>query len=170
MTLNINGKIIPLKIGLKGSILLNQEPNLNVETNPDFVLYCALIANDPSITVDDLRDIPAGHRIELAREILTWPRPTTEKVKELYSWAVGEIGISPADAWAMTEEEIDLAYEGYAHRQELTANLMLLVLKKAKHNAWDNIELVEDKGYRVGTDKERLEVFANLGICQEELI
>ena len=85
MTLNINGKIIPLKIGLKGSILLNQEPNLNVETNPDFVLYCALIANDPSITVDDLRAIPAGDRIELAREILTWPRPTAEKVKELYS-------------------------------------------------------------------------------------
>ena len=47
---------------------------------------------------------------------------------------------------------------------------MLIVMKKAKHNAWDNIELVEDKGYQVGTDKERLEVFANLGICQEELI
>lgn len=166
--LNINGQTIPLKIGLKGSMLLNQEPNLNVETNPDFVLYCALLANHPSITVNDLRDIPAGDRIELAREILTWPRPSNEKIKELYTWAVGEIGISPTEAWAMTEEEIDLAYEGYAHRQELTANLTLWVLHKARLNDWKNIQLVEDKGYTVGDERERLEIFTNLGISQEE--
>lgn len=151
-------------------MLLNGKPNLNVEENADFILYCALLSNEPRITLNDLRDIPAGQRVQLARELLAEPRPTNEKINDLYLQAVGEIGISPNDVWSMTEEEIDLAYEGYAHRQELTANLMLLVLKKAKHNAWDNIELVEDKGYRVGTDKERLEVFANLGICQEELI
>jgi hypothetical protein len=64
----------------------------------------------------------------------------------------------------MTEEEITLAYEGYMKRQELTANLMLLALRKASNRAWSEIRLLEDKGYSIGTEEERLAVFANLKI------
>lgn len=163
-TLEINGKIIPLKIGLKGSMLLNGKPNLNVEENADFILYCALLSNEPLITLNDLRGIPAGERKELAHEILMWPRPSDEKIKDLYQWAVGEIGITPSEAWSMTEEEIDSAYEGYAHRQEFTANLMLLALRKASNKSWSNIQITEDRGYKIGTEQERSEVFATLGI------
>jgi hypothetical protein len=69
--LEINGKIVPLKIGLKGSMLLNGKPNLNVEENADFILYCALLSNEPLITLNDLREcnIPASERIELAYEL-----------------------------------------------------------------------------------------------------
>lgn len=145
-------------------MLLNGKPNLNVEENADFILYCALLSNEPRITLNDLRDIPAGQRVQLARELLAEPRPTNEKINDLYLQAVGEVGVSPNDVWSMTEEEIDLAYEGYIHKQELSANLILLVLHKAQNKSWNNIQLLEDRGYSVGTEAERLEVFSNLGI------
>lgn len=147
-------------------MLLNEIPNLNVEENTDFIIYCALLANMPSISLKDLRecDIPAGQRIELAREILAEPRLTNEKINDLYLDAVGEIGISPNEVWSMTEEEINLAYEGYVHRQEFQANLMLLALHKAQNQSWANIQILEDRGYSIGSEEERREVFSNLGI------
>lgn len=145
-------------------MLLNGKPNLNVEENADFILYCALLSNEPRITLNDLRDIPAGQRIELAREILAEPRLTNEKINDLYLDAVGEIGISPNEVWSMTEEEINLAYEGYVHRQEFQANLMLLALHKAQSQSWANIQILEDRGYSIGSEEERREVLSNLGI------
>ena len=145
-------------------MLLNGKPNLNVEENADFILYCALLSNEPRITLNDLRDIPAGQRIELAREILAEPRLTNEKINDLYLDAVGEIGISPNEVWSMTEEEINLAYEGYVHRQEFQANLMLLALHKAQNQSWANIQILEDRGYSIGSEEERREVFSNRGI------
>lgn len=165
-TLEVNGKLIPLKIGLKSLMLLNETPNLRAEENADFILYCILLSNDPNIKMDDLRGLTlsAGDRVKLARELLEQPRPTTEQINSLYCSAVGEIGISPEAVWSMTEEEITLAYEGYMKRQELTANLMLLALRKASNGAWSEIRLLEDKGYSIGTEEERLAVFANLKI------
>lgn len=145
-------------------MLLNGKPNLNVEENADFILYCALLSNEPRITLNDLRDIPAGQRVQLARELLAEPRPTNEKINDLYLQAVGEVGISPNDVWSMTEEEIDLAYEGYAHRQEMNTNLLLIALHQYKNNSWNKIKLVEDRGYNIGTQEERMKVFTNLGI------
>lgn len=145
-------------------MLLNGKPNLNVEENADFILYCALLSNEPRITLNDLRDIPAGQRIELAREILAEPRLTNEKINDLYLDAVGEIGISPNEVWSMTEEEINLAYEGYVHRQEFQANLMLLALHKAQNQSWDNIQILEDRGYSIGSEEERQRIFSTLGI------
>lgn len=147
-------------------MLLNETANLNVEENADFILYCALLSNTPPITLNDLRecDISAGERIQLARELLAEPRPTNEKIKDLYEQAVGETGIDPNTVWSMTEEEIDLAYKGYIYRQELSANLMLISLHKAKLNSWSKIKLLEDRGYSIGTEKERQQIFTNLGI------
>lgn len=147
-------------------MLLNETPNLNVEENADFILYCALLSNEPPITLNDLREcnIPAGERIQLARELLNEPRPANEKIMDLFQCAVGEIGIDPNSVWSMTEEEIDLAYGGYIHKQELFANLTLLALHKAQNKSWNNIKILEDRGYSIGTEKERLEVFSNLKI------
>jgi hypothetical protein len=71
-TLEVNGKLIPLKIGLKSLMLLNETPNLRAEENADFILYCVLLSNDPNIKMDDLRGLTlsAGDRVELARELL----------------------------------------------------------------------------------------------------
>ena len=147
-------------------MLLNEKPNLNVEENADFILYCALLSNEPPITLNDLRDlnISAGERVQLARELLAKPQPTNEKIKDLYSQAVGEVGISPNDVWFMTEEEINSAYEGYLHRQEMFANLTLLALHKAQNGSWNNIKILEDRGYSIGTKAERERVFSTLGI------
>lgn len=147
-------------------MLLNGKPNLNVEENADFILYCALLSNEPPITLNDLREcnIPAGERAQLASEILLLSRPTNEKIKDLFQQAVGEMGISPEDAWIMTEQEIELAYEGYVHRQELTLNLMILALHRAEQKSWGVIELLENRGYTIGTEQERARVFKNLNI------
>jgi hypothetical protein len=112
-------KNIPLKIGLKGSMLLNEIANSNVEENTDLILHYTLLSNQPLVVLDYLRDLPAGKRTEIAYEILNEPRPSNEKIKELYAQAVGEVGINPDAFWNMTEEEVNLAYEGYIHRQEL---------------------------------------------------
>lgn len=107
--------------------------------------------------------MPAGERIQLAQEILQ-SKLTNEKIEELFSLAVGEIGISPQEAWLMTEEEIGLAYEGYIQRQTMSANLTLLALQKARNKSWNQITLLEDRGYSIGTEEERLQVFSNLKI------
>lgn len=87
-----------------------------------------------------------------------------EKIKELYSQAVGEIGIAPRDFYAMTEEEVEWAYEGYLHRQEVTANLILLAINKGLNEDYSLISLVEEKGYTVGSKEERQRTFEILNI------
>jgi len=47
---------------------------------------------------------------------------------DLYSKAVGELGISPDIALLMEPDEIELAYIGYLRRQEMTANLNKLAM------------------------------------------
>lgn len=82
----------------------------------------------------------------------------------LFQQAVGEIGINPESAWSMTEQEIEFVYEGYIHKQELTLNLMILALHRAEQKSWDTIELLENRGYTIGTEQERARVFKNLNI------
>ena len=58
----------------------------------------------------------ATYKEQINENIANFENTTNEKINDLYSCAVGEIGISPNDVWFMTEEEIDLVYEGYVHR------------------------------------------------------
>lgn len=64
----------------------------------------------------------------------------------------------------MSPEEIDLAYEGYLRRQELTANLTKLAFVEALNNNNKLIRLTENKGYIIGNDVEREETLKKLGI------
>lgn len=82
----------------------------------------------------------------------------------LYSQAVGEMGIAPSQFWQMTAEEVELAYEGYLRRQELTANLTKLAFIEALHNDSSIISLVENKGYTMGSVQEYNETFKQLGV------
>ena len=91
------------------------------------------------------------------------------KLAELYSKAVGEIGIAPSEAIKMTEEEIDAAYEGYLRRKELEANLMVLAFLRALGGSDEPIYLTEEKGYELGSQKERERVFSSLGIFIDEV-
>ena len=82
----------------------------------------------------------------------------------LYSQAVGEMGIAPSQFWQMTAEEVELAYEGYLRRQELTANLTKLAFIEALGGNTTPISLVGNKGYTIGSSQERAETFKQLGV------
>lgn len=90
-------------------------------------------------------------------------------LSELYSKAVGEMGITPSDAIQMTAEEIDAAYEGYLRRKELEANLMMLAFLRALGGSDEPIVLTEEKGYELGSQEERERVFSSLGISIDEV-
>lgn len=82
----------------------------------------------------------------------------------LYSQAVGEMGIAPSQFWQMTAEEVELAYEGYLRRQELTANLTKLAFIEALGGNTTPISLFEDKGYTLGSTQEYNNTFKQLGV------
>jgi hypothetical protein len=74
------------------------------------------------------------------------------------------MGITPNDFYSMTPGEIDLAYEGYLRKKETEANLIKVAIVEALANNTELIRLTEDKGYSVGNERERQQVFEKLGI------
>lgn len=67
----------------------------------------------------------------------------------------------------MTEEEIDLAYEGYLRRIETQANLIQIAINNALQGQTKLIRLTKDLGYSVGDLDERKETFNKLHIGEE---
>lgn len=67
----------------------------------------------------------------------------------------------------MTEDEIDLAYQGYLRRIETQANLTMIAIKNALQGQTKLIRLTEDSGYIVGSIKEREDTFKLLNINEE---
>ena len=161
MFLKTKRKIYELKFGLKGLILLRENLDIVATEKLKFLLYCGLISQQPDITFQEIQEIID----ECDLSFLEQPTLLSiYEVQELYTKAVGEVGIAPTDFYTMTVEEIDLAYEGYLRRQETTANLTKLAVAEALNNNTDLIRLTEDKGYNVGSEEERQETFKKLGI------
>jgi hypothetical protein len=46
----------------------------------------------------------------------------------------------------------------------MNTNLLLIALHQYKNNSWNKIKLIENRGYNIGTQEERMRVFTNLGI------
>ena len=84
--------------------------------------------------------------------------------KELYSKAVGEIGLSIKEFNSMTPAEIDLAYCGYLKREELIANCNLIAIRKSKDSKADLISLLGGNGYNHISETERKEVLNTLNL------
>lgn len=151
-TITYNNKIYPVNFGLKGLIILAE---LSYKLTGDkvqdlpFVLYCGLISHYPDISFSQIKEILQGNS-DISLDIPAIP--TQLEVQELYTKAVGEMGISPNDFYQMTPQEIEWAYEGYLRRKETEANLMKIAFMS------DNDELIrltEDKGYSIGNLEER---------------
>lgn len=150
-------------------MLLNESSYKDVEENPEFFFYCALLHEQPC-NFSQMRE--SLQRIENQEELIQTLREilpdlsiyTPAKIDELFSKAVGEIGMFVQEFWNMTEEEIDLAYEGYLHKKELEANLLQLVLKQKDNNINNLIKITEDRKYQKGSIKEREETFLTLGL------
>lgn len=50
------------------------------------------------------------------------------EINDLYSKAIGEIGLQPSEFWEMTPDELELAYKGYLIKLETTLNGIRLAL------------------------------------------
>ena len=158
MFLHTKRKIYEIKFGLKSIILLQQNLKLIEDKNQKFLLYCGLITQQPNITLDEIDEIIS----ECDINSLSLPSLLSDlQIKELYTKAVGEIGIDANSFYSMTPEEIELAYEGYLRRQETQANLFKLALLDNSDNL---IRLTEDKEYSIGSYEERKDTFKKLSI------
>ena len=162
MIIKTDEKFYVFEFGLKGLMLLEEYLNQN-EEDIEVVLYCGLIKNHPNISRSEIKQIArylsAEQLADFNHSISIKPRIT-----ELYAKAVGEIGIQPSDFWAMTEQEINWAYEGYMGKKEAEANLMVMALDWSRNKNPNLIKLTEDKGYKVGSMEDRKLTFQTLGI------
>ena len=160
MFLRTHKKIYEFKFGLKGLIIMRENADLVMANDIRFLLYCGLVSRQPAITFQEIDEIIEEcdvSKIDISHTILS-----LFEVEELYTKAVGEIGITPNDFYSMTPDEIDLAYEGYLRRKETEANLTKMAIITSQDD--ELIRLTEDKGYFVGSKAEREEVFKLLNI------
>lgn len=154
--------------GLKGLIMLPSLLNLNEEDNLSSLVFCALLKNHPSITMDEAKKI-AEHLTDdqitaLKNLYAIYDSPTQIEVAELYAKIVGEVGIQPSDFWQMSLREIEECYRGFSKRKEDEVNLIVTAMRWVKNNNSDLIKLTKDLGYEIGSLKEREQVFNTLGI------
>ena len=159
MFLRTNRKIYEFKIGLKGLIIMRENADLVMANDKRFLLYCGLVGKQPAITFQEIDEIieECDLSFDINQDILS-----IYEVEELYTKAVGEIGMAPSDFYAATPEEINIAYEGYLRRKETEANLTKLALLTLEDG--ELIRLTEDLGYTIGNLSERNECFTKLNI------
>ena len=160
MFLRTHRKIYEFNFGLKGLIIMRENADLVMANDTRFLLYCGLVSRQPAITfqeVDEIIEECDLSKLDISPTILS-----LFEVEELYTKAVGEIGITPNDFYSMSPGEIDLAYEGYLRRKETEANLTKMAIITSQDD--ELIRLTEDKGYSVGNKAEREEVFRLLNI------
>ena len=160
MFLRTNRKIYEFKIGLKGLIIMRENADLVMANDKRFLLYCGLVSKQPAITFQEIDEII--EECDLSNIVIEPIIFSPFEVEELYTKAVGEIGITPTDFYTMTPHEIDLAYEGYLRRKETEANLTKMAIITSQND--ELIRLTEDKGYSIGSEAERKEVFKLLNI------
>ena len=139
---------------------MRENANLVMANDTRFLLYCGLVSRQPAITFQEIDEIIEEcdlSKLDISPTILS-----IFEVEELYTKAVGEMGITPNDFYSMSPGEIELAYEGYLRRKETEANLTKMAIITSQDD--ELIRLTEDKGYSVGSKAEREEVFRLLNI------
>lgn len=139
---------------------MRENANLVMANDMRFLLYCGLVSRQPAITFQEIDEIIEEcdlSKLDISPTILS-----IFEVEELYTKAVGEMGITPNDFYSMSPGEIELAYEGYLRRKETEANLTKMAIITSQND--ELIRLTEDKGYFIGNKAEREEVFKLLNI------
>ncbi len=161
-----------VNFGMKGLILLNQNPKEIERENNEFLLYSALISHQPFISLQEVRmviDLLGNHPdfFSELREEMEESKISDSEIEELYGMAIGEMGISLTDFYTMTPWEIEMAYAGYIKRKEMDVNLIRFAFTKALNGDSQFIDLTSQE-YEVGSEEEREKTFQNLGIKEEE--
>ena len=163
MFLRTHKKIYEFNFGLKGLIIMRENADLVMANDKRFILYCGLVSRQPAITFQEIDEII--NECDLSQLDITPNILSLYEVEELYTKAVGEIGITPNDFYSMTPGEINIAYEGYLRRKETEANLTKMAIITSQND--ELIRLTEDKGYVVGNKTEREEIFRLLNIEED---
>lgn len=163
MIIKTEDNIYILEFGLKGLMLLEEYLKQN-EEDIEVVLYCGLIKNHPNITLSEIKQIARYLTSEQIDTLYHKKISIKPIITELYAKAVGELGIQPSEFWAMSQNEIDWAYEGFIGDREAWANLMVMALDWSKKNNPNLIRFTEDKGYQVGSLEDRELTLKSLGI------
>lgn len=159
---------------MKGIILLNQNLKESEQENTEFLFYCGLISHQPTISLQEVRAVLDFILINCP-DFLNWLKQEAInsamnelKIKELYQQAIGELGLSLNDFYAMTPEEIESAYQGFIYRKELEINLAKTAIIEGLQGNTDIIHLLKPLGYTIGDLKERKQVFTKLNIKEQE--
>ena len=160
MFLRTHKKIYEFNFGLKGLIIMRENADLVMANDKKFILYCGLVSRQPTITFQEIDEII--NECDLSQLDITPNILSFFELEELYTKAVGEIGITPNDFYSMTPGEINIAYEGFLRRKETEANLTKMAIITSQND--ELIRLTEDKGYVVGNKAEREEIFRLLNI------
>ncbi len=164
--LEIDGITYWLKIGLKGIIYLQSLPEYKEED-----IFVASIITLQELSISEAKSLFRRHGSDILFDMQTFftsPFLSID-VRDLYSKAVGEMGISPAIFFQMAPDEIELAYDGYLRRQELSANLSKLAFLQALNGDKTTIKLLDDPEYKQGNIHERETTFIELGISNGEI-
>ena len=111
-----------------------------------------------------LKKMPYYKKSEVLTLVSSINIPSLEKIKDLYQKSVGEMNISSADFFDMTEDEIEDAYNGYLRRKELEANLVLLALNKSLANDTKPIKIAKEKNYIIDSLEERKQTFDSFNV------
>lgn len=165
--IKIDKKYVPLIFGLKSLIQLSYLIDNNEEISVEDVLKLGTRVGTNELLISSILNNFQPYDLtksELSTLLSHLDFPSSERISELYKKSVGEMGISPTDFFNMTEDEVENAYIGYLRRQELTANLTLLALKKAAVNDDDPIKITEEKDYEIGSVKEHDQTFRNFNV------
>lgn len=167
MIVYLKSQPLIFEFGFKGLIILNENLD-NSDKDLSFWLYCGLLKYQPDITMDQCQVILEGMSPEQIKSLQDYISQTFTpfsqmEMAELYSQAVGEIGIQPSCFLQMSKQELDWAYDGYIRKKQLEANLGVASINTAK-GGYQPIKLIEDKDYEVGTVQERETTFLTLGI------
>lgn len=155
MFLRTRRKIYEFNFGLKGLIILRENADLVMANDMRFLLYCGLVSKQPAITFQEIDEII--EECDLSKLDIQPPVLSLYEVEELYTKAVGEVGITPNDFYSMSPGEIDLAYEGYLRRKEIEANLTKIAI--ISQESEELIRLTEDRLYEIGNKAERQTTF-----------
>lgn len=173
----INQKICYFKFGLKSLMLLSSFSQISDEAKKLILEAIAVQKIElkdfqqdfDSIILQTFKDAFEDSKvsdISSLEDMLSYikRRDLQTEINELYSKAVGQVGISPTAFYSMTPFEIDLAYIGYIHRQELQANCFLIAARKNRDKKAELISLIGGQGVTESTMGMRNKTFETLNI------
>ena len=133
------------------------------------ICYAGLLANYPEIQMAEVFKFPLDESfMKSINEIFSASMlPSPQTIEEWFKRGIGEMGLPLSTFYCLTPLELDLAYDGYLRRQELTANLVQLSILQSQDPK--PIKISEESDTHIGSLEERKQTFLNLGLQEDKI-